>query len=900
MARVRVEPPPILPASIRELRAILGADPAVLRIQVKRTFDGSIDLRILSNTFADCEDDARLKWITSKLAAESRSLPPRTLTFLKSPDELDDDDANALFPQKEPLGTPTWGDALLREPADSQPPDDRQFDRKVVAFWGLKGGVGRSTTLAHVASLVGRRKKVLALDLDLDSPGLVATLAEDASLDAYPRFETLLRLAGDDGNDLELERQVSRALRRGKDPNANIYVLGPAAADPEFVMALLGPLAPSSLYRGGQPALRRFVRTAIRVAEADILLVDSRSGYCDESAMTVLDLADEVVFFASPAPSTFVSLEPAIYALERNRRAWGRPRQVHVVAGMMPAGVDTRQRILEELQATVVENARQRIFDDLGTPPEELPPDVDILSVDYSPRIVENEGRLLPTAVDGYRELAERIGPMNEQPSSSAPSEDWVKAVLHEAQIPVAQAEHEEDFQKLAELFTSTRNLQDFVRHEICLVLGAKGTGKSYLRRLCLDRKDLVVRRSGSRALESIEFIDGYSQPTAGAGHSSTVTPDFLKEYKTKSVDEWSRIWSCVALGKILARFAEKGIDTSEITGGKRGADFAKLAQAKTGLQMQQATNKLLSRGVELHDVWAIVDKLCANDGKTVTFLFDDLDIALGDGKDAKYAKPMIRALLDRVNTSLMSCRYVGAKVFLREDIFRNLGIEEEAKYATRRVVLKWASQEIWRLVIRAMAVASPKYAERLRGMDIDLEKLEESVEDQWTPALELIWGERLGAGEGQTRSTKWVWARLHDGQQRMFPRAALWLLKFAIEQRRTSGIDGKLPLLDANSLRAAIPLVAKERLAELKRECTVEQRKRLNSLKNFESYLDEAKFLKRLAAEDEKDPKAALDELKMLGIVETGSRRDGTPTVRIVDLYALAPELKLVRRGRR
>lgn len=231
---------------------------------------------------------------------------------------------------------------------------------------------------------------------------------------------------------------------------------------------------------------------------------------------------------------------------------------------------------------------------------------------------------------------------------------------------------------------------------------------------------------------------------------------------------------------------------------------------------------------------------------------------------------------------------------------FRNLGIEEEAKYATRRVVLQWSPQEIWRLVIRAMAVASGKFEERLRSMGVDREQLEECTEETWMEALELIWGRRLGEGEGQTRSTAWVWGRLHDGQQRMFPRAALWLLKFAIEKRRASGIDGNLPLLDAASLRAAIPLVAKERLAELRRECTLEQRKRLGYLKGFDSYQDEAKFSRALGRAGDAAPKAALDELKVLGIVETGSRRDGTPTVRIVDLYAMATELDITRRGRR
>jgi len=900
MPRVAVSIPVPIPASISELRDILGHNPAPRRFSVKRTFDGSIDLRVLSDAFTGFDDGDRIEWVEQKLALAERTLPPRTLTFLKAPDELDSDDENALFPLIEPIGVPTWGDALLREPAMERPSDDRNFGCKVVAFWGLKGGVGRSTALAHVASLLGRRKNILTLDLDLDSPGLVATLAEDATAGAYPRFENLLHLAGDHGADGELERQISLALRRGKDPNARVHVLGPAAADSEFVLALLGPLAPSSLYRGGQPALRRFVRAAIRVAEADVLLIDTRSGYCDESAMTALDLADEVVFFASPAPSTFVSIEPAIYALERNRRALGRPRQVHLVAGMMPAGVDTRQRIVEELQATVVENARERIFKDLGTGPNELPPDIEILTIDYSARIVENEGRLMPTAVDGYRELAERILPANMQVPDVAQADAWVKAVLQEAQIPVAQAEHEEDFQKLAELFTSTRNLQDFVRHEVCLVLGAKGTGKSYLRRMCLGHKELVVRRSRSHALDSIEFVDGYSQPSAGAGSSSTVTPDLLKELKAGSAHQWSLIWSCLALGKVLAKLNKSGIDTSEITAGKQGTDFAKLANAKTALETLQSTQKLVQRPLELDDVWTKVDLLCAQWGKTITLLFDDLDIALGDGKEVKATRPMIRGLLDRTNTSWVSRRHLGAKVFLREDIFRNLGIEEEAKYATRRVVLKWSQQEIWRLVIRTMAVASPQFAERLQSMGINREQLEESAEDQWSEALELIWGERLGEREAQTRSTAWVWTRLHDGQQRMFPRAALWLLKFAIDQRRASGIDGKLPLLDAASLRAAIPLVAKERLAELRRECTTEQKKRLGYLKGFDSYQNENKFLKALKDAGDSDPKAALDELKMLGIVESGSRRDGTGTVRIVDLYALASELKIVRRGRR
>ena len=58
--------------------------------------------------------------------------------------------------------------------------------------------------------------------------------------------------------------------------------------------------------------------------------------------------------------------------------------------------------------------------------------------------------------------------------------------------------------------------------------------------------------------------------------------------------------------------------------------------------------------------------------------------------------------------------------------------------------------------------------------------------------------------------------------------------------------------------------------------------------------------FERALQRAEERDPAEALKVLKSLGIVESGARRTGVATVRIVDLYAFAPELKINRLGRR
>jgi hypothetical protein len=134
-----------------------------------------------------------------------------------------------------------------------------------------------------------------------------------------------------------------------------------------------------------------------------------------------------------------------------------------------------------------------------------------------------------------------------------------------------------------------------------------------------------------------------------------------------------------------------------------------------------------------------------------------------------------------------------------------------------------------------------------------------------------------------------------------MFPRAALWLLSYALEERRRRlSSNAEPPLLDGRSLRDAMPRVSQQRLAELKRECSESERARILALKNFPSYQDEEKFLRALEQVGESDPTSALQLFENLGIVERGARRDGTPTVKIVDLYAFAPELKIERLGRR
>ncbi len=50
---------------------------------------------------------------------------------------------------------------------------NKDLNGQVITFYSYKGGVGRSMALANVAVLLAQqKKKVLAIDFDLEAPGL--------------------------------------------------------------------------------------------------------------------------------------------------------------------------------------------------------------------------------------------------------------------------------------------------------------------------------------------------------------------------------------------------------------------------------------------------------------------------------------------------------------------------------------------------------------------------------------------------------------------------------------------------------------------------------------------------------------------------------------------------------
>ena len=183
-----------------------------------------------------------------------------------------------------------------------------------IAFVSVKGGVGRSTALAVMAAhLSARGLRVLAIDLDLEAPGIGTMLI---SPDAMPKYGTLDYLVenGISGIDEDFMENAKGRSFLGAG-GAQVVVLPafgsetiehPAGGLAKIARAYLEDVQPG----GGTVSLTEQIREMLERFEAtgahDVVLVDGRAGLHETTAAVVLGLGAETLFFGIDEPQTFI------------------------------------------------------------------------------------------------------------------------------------------------------------------------------------------------------------------------------------------------------------------------------------------------------------------------------------------------------------------------------------------------------------------------------------------------------------------------------------------------------------------------------------------------------------------------------------------------------------------
>ena len=228
----------------------------------------------------------------------------------------------------------------------------------------VKGGVGLSTTatvLARHLAHTGRR--VLVVDLDLESPGLSSAMLGP---DRRPEFGIVDWFVEDlvGQGDRVIERMTA-APRWTQDFDGDVRVVPAHGADAGEYLAKLGRVHMDTDV-AWTARLQRLLESLESRFEPDVVLLESRSGLHDVAAATVTDLDAQVLLFAVDSESHWDDYGLLFRHWQRHGLATRIRERLSIVSALTPE-LDT-ERYLQRFKEHAWHLFRDRLYDDLSSP----------------------------------------------------------------------------------------------------------------------------------------------------------------------------------------------------------------------------------------------------------------------------------------------------------------------------------------------------------------------------------------------------------------------------------------------------------------------------------------------------------------------------------------------------
>lgn len=207
-----------------------------------------------------------------------------------------------------------------------------------IVFFSIKGGVGRSTAMAAAAwALAQAGKRVLVMDLDLESPGLSSALLPIDRRPAFGITDWLVEDLVDNSEAILGEIVGTSALSH----DGEIFVVPAHGKDAGEYVSKLGrvwmPKTSQSGREDWSQRLGRLINSLEETIKPDVILIDSRSGIDDISSSCVTDLgASLVLLFAVNGEQTWSGYKLLFEYWNRADSAQKIRERLQIVGAMVP------------------------------------------------------------------------------------------------------------------------------------------------------------------------------------------------------------------------------------------------------------------------------------------------------------------------------------------------------------------------------------------------------------------------------------------------------------------------------------------------------------------------------------------------------------------------------------
>jgi len=722
----------------------------------------------------------------------------------------------------------TWQDLALWA---ANPQNQSQLSQpqpripRTVTFYSFKGGVGRTTALTHVAWILAMRgRKVVAVDLDLEAPGLSTAF----SLNPLPEFGIV---------DYFYERSY---LPEGLKPNILITkifgeVTIPDATGRLFIVpagslsldyiSKVDDLRATTILDHGETLWSIFSREIQEQLKPDIILVDSRTGINEWGALSLLQAADEAIIFLFPNEQN----RQGIDLLLKSLNSFGK-LSINFVFSPVPDLSDTGMAKVTKLWRLLREVIEREIDQDElsenGDDSDESQSEIaEPLVIPYLQPIALADHYPVTGLLDYYNRIANLIDEETNQIRSQEiltgtdTEQRW--KIIESLQFQALNAADPK--QDLNLLFQKTANFDKFLDETTCLIRGRKGTGKTALYLLLLKHESKAKQLARGR-LDSVTFLSGHG----GFQNSRPTRNEFqiINDNLTGNNGTWEAFWRAYL---ILRLFQENSLKLPDKGGQK--TKFEGLREILKGLSREnwqsEHTRALIQLSTDLNlrlvlpDVLDILNKQQFDQNQTLWLLYDDLDEDFPERNGVR--QQALTGLFQLIQACdarrLTSIRF---KIFLREDIWNRLNFDNKSLLNGRDLFLQWTRIDFLRLALR-QAMQSRDFKE-LVDRSASVENIDNANEETLNRALDFLWGIRRRYSDKSKYVDQWVYERLSDSKYLAFPRSLSALLQGAKEHELTykEQTSVKYPtdrLLRGTSLEIGLEKASEERCDAIKQE---------------------------------------------------------------------------------
>lgn len=796
-------------------------------VDINISTSGLLNLTLVSDRFVGLSIPQRKDQISTLLKSQIPHLSPGFLSLytLKEAESLKISPPQAF----NPASVKTWQDlAILAANPQNQPQLLQQEPSlpRTVTFYSFKGGVGRTTALANVASILAMRGlKVVAIDLDLEAPGLSTAF----NLDPQPKYGIVdyfyERSYLPEGIDPEIS--IGEIFGEARVPNATgrLFVVPAGYLNLDYV-SKVDDLHATTVIDGDQSLWSIFKHEINKQLKPDILLIDSRTGINQWGALSLIEAADEAIIFLFPNEQNKQGIELLLESLHSLKDL-----SINFVFSPVPDltkfGLSKVKNIWDSLQKKIktATNENYETDEDDSDLDNDQTRIEDLLVVPYLVPIALSDSYPVQGTQDYYTKIANLIDEKTDELKRSTVlniEQRW--KIIESLQFPEVNADAADQKQDLSLLFQRTTDFDKFLDDATCLIRGRKGTGKTALYWLFLQHKTVAQKLAHGR-LDNTIFLSAH-----GRFQESRPSRDefqIIHQTLQQNSGTWEAFWRAYLLLRCyhedLLKFPrKKGTKFSELKKTIHNLPRETWQSECTQALLELSTNSQL-RLIVKDAVNIVLNEEARKTSQKLWFLYDDLD------EDFPEAGEVRQQALTGLFQLVQSCdanrlTEIRFKIFLREDIWNRLSFDNKSHFTGRDILLQWTRIDFLRLALR-QAIQSKDFKDWVdRVSPVAVESIDQVNEEAIDKALELLWGSRRRGGNRAKKVSRWVYERLTDSSGTTFPRSLNILLKAAKEQELTykgqpSSKFRTDRLLQGKSLEDGLKKASEKRCQEIKEE---------------------------------------------------------------------------------